>query len=252
MARERNRPDERANRAGTVSRVLRAQRRVLRVLERGLLALGLACIVFYAAACAQRALFQTSESRGFDHQIAALLSLEEHDKSDWDSARIESYEAIRSEETDVLGRLEIPAARLSVMVLEGTDEWTLNRAVGRIAGTAHPGEAGNLGIAGHRDSFFRGLQHLNPADEMHLSTVEGVAHYRVSDIRIVEPHEIEVLDPTDESSITLVTCYPFYFVGAAPQRYIVRGEQVAFEPWTPERLARYAPAVQGSASIPSD
>lgn len=224
----------------------------LRVVERGLFVVGLVCVVFYAAACAQRALFQSSESNDFDREIARALQLEEHDKSDWSISRVSSYEAISGEPTHTLGRLEIPAASVSVMVLEGTDEWTLNRAVGHIEGTARPGEGGNLGIAGHRDSFFRGLQYLNRDDEMQLSTLEGVTHYRVSDIRIVEPREVGVLAPSEESAITLVTCYPFYFVGSAPKRYIVRGEQIAFEPWTRERLARYAPEVHEPASIPSE
>jgi len=224
----------------------------LRVFERSLFVVGLACVVFYAAACAQRALFQSTESDDFDHEIARALQLEEHDKSDWSASRVTRYEAISGEPTHTLGRLEIPAANVSVMVLEGTDAWTLNRAVGHIEGTARPGEGGNLGIAGHRDSFFRGLQHMNRDDEMQLSTLEGVTHYRVTDIRIVEPREVEVLAPSEESSITLVTCYPFYYVGAAPKRYIVRGEEVRFEPWTRERLAQYAPETHGPASIPAE
>ena len=108
-------------------------------------------------------------------------------------------------------------------MLDGTDNLTLNRAVGRIAGTARPGEPGNLGIAGHRDGFFRGLKDLAPGGELELETLDGAQLvYTVRDIWIVQPEDVHVLDPTPEPSLTLVTCFPFYHVGSAPERYIVR------------------------------
>jgi sortase A len=117
------------------------------------------------------------------------------------------------------------------MLLEGTDELTLNRAVGHIEGTALPGQPGNVGIAGHRDGFFRGLEHLESGDALSVTTLEGVAHYEVAELEVVEPTAVEVLDPTAYDSLTLVTCYPFYYVGDAPQRFIVHAKQVRFNPW---------------------
>jgi sortase A len=102
----------------------------------------------------------------------------------------------------------------------------LNRAVGRIEGTALPGEVGNLGIAGHRDGWFRALRKLIPGDEIFLRTLDGRYRYRVEEIEIVEPSETAVLAPTDAARLTLVTCYPFYWAGSAPQRYIVKAQLV--------------------------
>ena len=113
------------------------------------------------------------------------------------------------------------------MVLDGTDELSLTRAVGHIEGTARPGSPGNVGIAGHRDSFFRGLRHLEVGDALSLTTLDGVTHYEVENLDVVEPTAVEVLDPTDYDALTLVTCYPFYFVGSAPERFIVRAVAVS-------------------------
>lgn len=121
-----------------------------------------------------------------------------------------------------LAVLRIPKIKLNVAVLAGTAESTLNRAVGHIETTALPGSDGNSGLAGHRDRFFRGLKDIRAGDLLELETLTSVDTYRVERTWIVDPHEVSVLDPTDSPSITLVTCYPFYFVGSAPQRYIVR------------------------------
>ncbi len=120
-----------------------------------------------------------------------------------------------------LAVLEIPKIHLEVPVMNGTDALTLNHAVGRIVGTARLGEPGNIGIAGHRDTFFRGLKDLQKGDAIELRTEEGTDRYIVDEIQIVTPQNISVLSPRARSSITLVTCYPFHFVGNAPQRYIV-------------------------------
>ena len=142
----------------------------------------------------------------------------------WAPERIQAYQASRLERGCApTAVLRIPSIGLEVAVLEGTDDLTLNRAVGWIAGTARPGEPGNVGIAGHRDGFFRVLKDLAPDSLVELETLNGRRLcYRVEEIRIVRPSAVEVLDPTPEPSITLVTCYPFYFAGSAPERFIVR------------------------------
>jgi len=127
----------------------------------------------------------------------------------------------------------------------GTDELTLNHGVGRIAGTAHPRDSGNIGIAGHRDGFFRGLKDVAVGDIIDLKTLTGTNTYAVDRIQIVSPRQVEVLGPTSVPSITLVTCYPFYFIGSAPQRYIVTAS-LSSEKDAPEKIGGLRP--QDSAS----
>ncbi|HEX7796611.1 MAG TPA: class D sortase [Vicinamibacterales bacterium] len=125
-----------------------------------------------------------------------------------------------------LAELSIPRIGLSVVVLQGSDEHTLRQGVGHIESTALPGESGNVGIAGHRDSFFRPLRNVQVGDDIMLETPAGNVHYRVSSYRIVSPSEVSVIHPTSDPVLTLVTCYPFYFVGAAPDRFVVRANLV--------------------------
>ena len=108
------------------------------------------------------------------------------------------------------------------MVMDGTDDATLRVAVGHIPGTRLPGQGGNVGLAGHRDSFFRGLSKLRIGDEITLTTREDTLHYTVESVRIVSPEDVSVLQDTSYPVLTLVTCYPFYYVGPAPQRWIVK------------------------------
>jgi len=145
------------------------------------------------------------------------------DQSLWSPVRVKAWTATLARPLPKpLGVLRINRLKLEVPVLEGTDDWTLDRAVGHIDETAKPGEDGNTGIAGHRDSFFRVLKDIQAGDAIELETLRGTESYRVERVWIVSPDDVSVLDPTPVRSITLVTCYPFYFVGSAPQRYIVR------------------------------
>jgi sortase A len=141
----------------------------------------------------------------------------------WSKERIKAYEESLAQAASApLGILRIPKIGLEVAVLEGTDDLTLNRAAGHIEDTAKPGEPGNIGIAAHRDGYFRGLKEVATGDTVELETLTGVDTYRITDIWIVKPDDVQVLDATPAPSLTLVACYPFYFVGHAPQRYIVR------------------------------
>jgi len=125
-----------------------------------------------------------------------------------------------------LGRIEISRIGVAVIIVEGTDEESLRRAVGHISGTALPGEQGNVGLAGHRDTFFRALHNIRENDDVTLTTLAGSYHYRVDSMKIVAPEKGEVLIDSGESILTLVTCYPFYFVGPAPKRFIVRAHLI--------------------------
>jgi len=120
-----------------------------------------------------------------------------------------------------MGRIEIPRLHLSVMVLEGTAPQILRAAAGHIRGTALPGTTGNTGIAAHRDTFFRPLRELRQNDEIVMTTSYGTFRYVVSAIEIVDPSDVQVLRPTPDPQLTLVTCYPFSYVGPAPKRFIV-------------------------------
>jgi sortase A len=144
------------------------------------------------------------------------------DFANWSEGRVQAYKTSKAKQPGALiGVLQIPALHLMAPLLEGTDALTLNRGVGRIAGTARPGEGGNIGIAGHRDSFFRGLKDIKAGDAIELKTRSGVDTYLVEKIQVVAPSDVSVLREQETHALTLVTCYPFYFVGSAPQRYIV-------------------------------
>lgn len=145
------------------------------------------------------------------------------DVREWSKKRIEEYEESLAHHLDPpLAVLRISKVQLEVPVLEGTDDLTLNRGVGHIVGTARPGEEGNIGIAGHRDGFFRALKDVGPGDTIELLTPLGTNTYKVDQIVLVSPKDVSVLQPRPSASLTLVTCYPFYFIGSAPQRYIVQ------------------------------
>jgi sortase A len=127
---------------------------------------------------------------------------------------------------DVLGRLRIPRLRLSAMVREGAGEDTLGVALGHIPGTALPGRPGNVGVAGHRDTLFRGLRNIRKDDIIEFETLRGKFDYQVESTRIVTPRDVDVLNASAQPEITLVTCYPFYYVGSAPDRFVVKARQV--------------------------
>jgi len=126
----------------------------------------------------------------------------------------------------LIGRIEIPRLGLSEIVMEGSDAHVLRRAAGHVPGTALPGQAGNTAITGHRDTLFRPLRKIRRDDLIRVTTLQGQFLYRVVYAGIVDPGDVEVLDADQGQVLTLITCYPFYFVGAAPQRFIVRAERV--------------------------
>ena len=126
----------------------------------------------------------------------------------------------------LLGRMEIPRLGVSLIVAEGTNESTLRRAGGHIPGTSFPGQRGNVGIAGHRDTLFRPLRNIRQNDVITVTTLAGEYRYRVTSTEIVSPNDVTVLQSDGHEILTLVTCYPFYFVGPAPDRFIVRAQRV--------------------------
>ncbi len=202
----------------------RWQRRLSVLLERTAWSVGVACLATWGALYIDGAAGARHELERFALlQAAALREPSAPDLSLWDAERISAWrQALREPAPPPLAVLRIAKIGLEVAVLRGTDDLTLNRAVGHIEDTAVPGTDGNSGIAGHRDGFFRGLKDIGPDDVIELETLGGKQVYRVERIWVVSPEDVSVLDPTPTRSLTLVTCYPFYHVGPAPQRYIVR------------------------------
>jgi sortase A len=123
---------------------------------------------------------------------------------------------------DLIGRLEIPSLDISAIVLEGADEETLRVAVGHLPGTARPGDPGNVVLAAHRDTFFQSLGNIRQGDWIIITTPRGRHRYRVEETTVVNPNNTEVLRVSMQPTVTLITCYPFHFVGPAPQRFVVR------------------------------
>lgn len=169
-------------------------------------------------------IFQSRESRDLDRLLRDQRAASEGTPRPESSTSLKGAPAAATD--GLIGRIEIPRLGLSVVVAEGIDKTTLLRAVGHIPGTALPGKAGNVGIAGHRDTFFRPLRNIHRNDIITLTTSLSEYRYRVVSTRVVGPTEVSVLYPTGNEILTLVTCHPFYFVGSAPNRFIVRAERV--------------------------
>ncbi len=202
--------------------------------ERVLLGIGMTLLAFWALARVQGSVGSREAIKSF--RTDALASLEiggpPHladplsnsivDFALWNPKRVAAYKESISAKTDIpLAILRIPKINLEEPVFNDTDDLTLNRGVGRIKGTAQIGQAGNLGIAGHRDGFFRGLKDMGPDDIVEVIRPGEIDRYVIAQLRVVNPNDVSVLAPTDAPTLTLVTCFPFYYIGNAPQRYIV-------------------------------
>lgn len=187
-------------------------RRALTVV--GTVSLGYCLAIFLDAK-----LYQAREAREFDQKL--------HLQAESKPAALSSIAPVAMPARhEVVGSLEIPRIGIAVMVVEGTDDGDLKRAVGHIPGTALPWDSGNVGLAGHRDTFFRPLQSIQRDDSITVTTLRGAYRYRVQSTSVVEPGDIQVLYPTGHDSLTLVTCYPFEYIGSAPNRFVVRAERI--------------------------
>ena len=158
-------------------------------------------------------LYQASAERSLEKQI----QMEQEHKVDQPRSVIK--------DGDVLGRIDIPRLGVSVTVLQGTKSRMLRLGAGHIESTPLPGDPGNSGIAGHRDTFFRELKDVRTNDEIRLQTATGLLRYEVDWVKVVAPDDVSVLAPSTESTLTLVTCYPFYFLGPAPKRFVVHARK---------------------------
>jgi len=186
---------------------------VLRVSQYLLFGVGILALGYFGFTLLDAWVYQANAERSLENQIRLQ---QEHKVS---------YSKPALKEGDVLGRIEIPRLGMSVAVLQGTSARILRLGAGHIDGTALPGEPGNTGIAGHRDTFFRALKGIRPDDEIQLQTATGLLRYKVDWVKVVAPDDVGVLAPSTESTLTLVTCYPFYYFGAAPKRFIVHAQR---------------------------
>jgi len=194
---------------------------LLRILEISLIGIGLTCLVWYAGTNVWAARFQHVQNRALECGGAC-----------GPSTGAQPLPAPRARDVDpnLVGRLEIPRLALSVVVMNGDDDATLAVAAGHLPDSPMPWEAGNTVVAGHRDTFFRALKDLEPGEEIRLVTLRGTFTYAMRSTRVVKPENIAVLASESAPTLTLVTCYPFYFVGNAPSRFVVRADLIASTP----------------------
>jgi sortase A len=225
----------------------RPRRAVLRWVERALLLVGLLCLGIYGFSILEAHFYEKRQNEELEQALAAAREApppparpaavvpkqetealaEFRETQPEKPAEPAEPEPLPVDDGSLVGRLEVPRLGLSAIVREGVASQTLRRGAGRIPGTALPWEtAGNVGIAAHRDRVFRPLKDIGKNDIITLTTVEGTYRYKVEWTRIVTPKNTEVLHDTREPTLTLVTCYPFYYVGSAPKRFIVRARQI--------------------------
>jgi len=196
---------------------------LLRWLQRGFLLLGLLLLAAWSQTAHESHSFQSAESVKLEMALGYVASSPDRAplvaSSAFDSSRLREL-------GPVLGRIEISRLHMSAIIAEGVDQKTLGRAIGHISWSALPGSPGNCALAGHRDTFLRGLAGVRVDDCIQIVTLGGTYTYEVVWTEVLDPRRIEVLDSTATRSLTLVTCYPFDFVGHAPQRFVVRAKQV--------------------------
>lgn len=188
----------------------------LRWVDSSLMLLGLVLVGMWLKSYSEAHAFQSAQSRAFD------TAVQEADDSEISSPGISQNRIDSPAVPPGIGRIEIPRLGISAMIDQGVDRKVLERAVGHIPSTAEPGQSGNVALAGHRDTFFSGLGAVRKNDLIRIETVEGTYSYRVAWNAVVDPRRVDLIAPTDTQSLTLVTCYPFHWIGPAPKRFVVR------------------------------
>ena len=187
------------------------------LVSRSFLVLALSCLGFVAWTRLESLHYQRTQGQALDAMRAARRA---HPPAP------RGRRAARVGNGVLIGRIEIPRRGISAIVAQGTDPRTLRRAVGHLPETPLPGEPGNVALAGHRDSFFRSLKNVRKGDGVWITTPDGVYEYRVVATSVVGPKETDILDSSKQDTLTLITCFPFQYVGPAPQRYIVSAQLV--------------------------
>jgi sortase A len=198
--------------------------RWLHWLERLLLGLGVVCLVYWGWAMLSSEAENAYQSHRLDvmirrheRHVATATPLPTRLPGEGEQAE----PAVRRPRDPLIGRIDIPRVGVSCVIMEGDDSGTLRHAVGHIPGTALPGDPGHAALAGHRDSYFRGLRRIKPDDVITITRPDGTYRYRVRSTEVVRPNDVAVLQPKGHSTLTLVTCYPFHYIGPAPRRFVV-------------------------------
>jgi sortase A len=199
---------------------------LMRFAQRFFLGVGFVTLAYAGGTVAYVELYQQYQSWVFDRQIGTIeltktAADERLRNQSRQGATINRAESVDLSEGDVIGKLEIPQIGISVMVLQGVKAKTLRAGAGHVPGTPLPGADGNSAIAAHRDTFFRKLERIRAGDRIQFLTVRGTAQYIVDSTEIVEPADTRVMESRGRPELTLISCYPFYFVGSAPHRFIV-------------------------------
>jgi sortase A len=188
------------------------------LLERLLFIVGIVCLAYYGYVSTESALYQAYEAKELD---AILTSVPAPPQPVAEPADVPLPPRARPASGSTIGRLEIPRLHVSAIVRAGSDARTLRLAIGHIGGTALPGEQGNVGLAAHRDTFFRSLEGIVAGDRVAMATARGRYEYEVVSTEVVDPDDTQVMESRARNELTLITCFPFYYVGSAPRRFVV-------------------------------
>jgi sortase A len=219
---------------------------VLRWTERLLVIAGAAMLAWSAVVIADAVIAQRAARLALETTSSPTASAPAEEPAERNETLVRPPALLRG---DAIASLSIPRVDLSAVVLHGSDARTLRRGPGHLESSALPGEAGNMVIAGHRDSFFRPLRGVRRGDDIFVDTPGERFHYRVTSLDVVDPHDVSVLESTDHATLTLITCYPFWVLGHAPDRFIVRATRIG-EPAAPA-LAMAVPFPRESTLTPA-
>jgi sortase A len=193
-----------------------SSRRLIRLISSVMIVVGFAALGYVASVIVSARYFQETEAAKFT-KAAKLETLSAVPKING-TPRIVA-------DGDVVGMIEIDSVGVRAVIVQGDSSGTLRRAVGHVPETALPGEAGNVALAAHRDTLFRPLRKIKTGDLIDIRTETGVIQYRVRSTEIVPPSDVDVLESRGRNELTLITCYPFYYVGHAPDRFVVHAEE---------------------------
>jgi sortase A len=199
--------------------------RAIRWIEVVLVVVGVVCIGYVASAVVETRWYQARENRLLDATITAAAA----QKAVQGRTTLPSTDAARKAPAagEAIGRIDIPRLGISAVVRHGEDDKTLKVAVGHLPGTPRPGKPGNSVLAAHRDTFFRPLENVRQGDQIVMTVPQGKYFFSVTKTHVVDPKDVWVMNPTEASVLTLVTCYPFSYVGNAPRRFIVHAAKVS-------------------------
>jgi len=203
-----------------------AQRDLVRLRKPAEYLLWLIAIVALGYCTAQYSAAAIHQSR----QNARLDALRADAQDGAARAEVEKVSSGDASAATLLGRIEIPRVGVSAIVEEGESDSTLAQSVGHLAGTALPGQTGNVALAAHRDTYFRDLEDIQNGDDAYFTTATAIYKYKVDDVSVVAPDDVSVIAPFNDSRLTLITCYPFHFVGPAPKRFVVTAHLVTDAP----------------------